>query len=72
MFAEYITVQGDFWTTIAQKAYGDPFLVGRIVEANPTIDLALTLEGGLRIAIPIPDGEEEEPIDTDLLPPWKR
>ena len=68
---EYITIHGDRWDTIATKAYGDAFLQGLIIRANPTIAIDAIFEGGIRISIPVLDGNEQN-IDINLLPPWKR
>lgn len=68
---EYIASDGERWDTIAYKAYGDVNKVNDLIEANPTIPIAATLDGGTRILIPIVESVEIE-VDTALLPPWKR
>lgn len=70
-FTEYITNEGDRWDTIATKAYGDPFQIGRIIEANVNLPLDSVFEAGIRVAVPIVDVITES-IDPNDLPPWKR
>jgi phage tail protein X len=70
-FTEYITSEGDRWDTIATKAYGDPYKVGLIIEANPNLPIDSMFEGGVSVAVPIIDVVTEE-VDPNDLPPWKR
>jgi len=66
---EYITVDGDRWDTIANKAYGDSMLMGKITEANRGIPLDTVFEAGITLQIPILPAQN---LDVNLLPPWKR
>jgi len=71
-FAEYFTVEGDRWDTIAVKAYGDPLAFRGIIDANPGLPLRPVFEGGIKILVPVLAGDEEPVADTANLPPWKR
>lgn len=65
----YTTTQGDRWDTIANKAYGDPFKVTPIIEANKGLAIDEVLPSGITIVVPI---LERPALDKSLLPPWKR
>lgn len=67
---QYITLGGERWDTIAQKAYGDPMKFQLIIGANPSVALLAVLPPGLALNVPIDDA----PIDVPqaLLPPWKQ
>ena len=65
----YITKNGDTWTGIAFKAYGDVNKVNLITEVNPYCSLIPVLPDGINILIPIIDRPS---IDVTNLPPWKR
>lgn len=70
MNTEYIAIQGDRWDTIAQKAYGNAAAMNEIFDANPSMALITSFEGGERLIVPII--EQESSMDKSLLPPWKR
>ena len=40
---EHVTVEGERWDTLAWRYYGDPLAYGRIIEANPALDISSTL-----------------------------
>lgn len=65
----YKTSQGERWDTVAFKAYGNPYLVDIIAEANPDVAITEVLPAGITLKIPV---RERDTIDTSLLPPWKR
>jgi phage tail protein X len=67
---EYITIQGDRWDTIALKAYGDASQINPIIDANPSVAIVISFEGGVRLVVPII--EISASTDKSLLPPWKR
>lgn len=70
-YIERKTKPGDRWDSLANEAYGDPFALKTITDANPDLALVDVLPGGLIIRIPIlpiPDTN----IDISLLPPWKQ
>jgi phage tail protein X len=69
--AEYTTIAGDRWDTIAKKAYGDPMDVSGIADANPNIPRTVVFKGGVKLIIPIKE-EEATGNNIDLLPPWKK
>lgn len=68
------TVSGlERWDTLAWRYYGDPFAYGRIIEANPAIDITAVLPSGAKVLIPILSSAEiSEQRATTNLPPWKR
>lgn len=65
----YKTSQGDRWDTVAYKAYGDPFMVTPIIQANPNVSISDVLPAGITLIVPI---RQRPTIDKSLLPPWKR
>ncbi|MDR2451850.1 MAG: tail protein X [Candidatus Accumulibacter sp.] len=66
---------GEFerWDTLAWKYYGDPLAYGRIIEANPALDIGAVLPAGVIVLIPVlPLAEAGATLSTEDLPPWKR
>ena len=50
---EHISVEGERWDSLAWKYYGDPYAYGRIIAANPALDITPLLPPGVPILIPI-------------------
>ena len=70
---EHITREGERWDSIAWHYYGDATAYGRIIEANPDVDITDTLPSGLTLLIPVlPESENTAHIAQADLPPWKR
>lgn len=70
---EHITVEGDRWDTLAWRYYGDPMAYGRIIEANPALDISTILPSGQVVLVPIlPLAETRQALQDEDLPPWKR
>jgi phage tail protein X len=68
-YTTYTTNQGDTWTGIAWKAYGDVSKMDSIMAANPYIPASALLSGGVDIRVPI---LEKPSFNPSMLPPWKR
>lgn len=66
---EYITQDGDRWDLVAYKATGDPSRMSEIADLNPDVTLDTVFIAGIRLFVPI---IEEESVNENLLPPWKR
>lgn len=70
---EHITTAGERWDTLAWRYYGDASLLSPIIEANPALDISITLASGQLILIPLLDRAEIETVTSSAdLPPWKR
>ncbi|HCE6987351.1 tail protein X [Pseudomonas aeruginosa] len=70
---EHVTVEGERWDTLAWRYYGDPLAYGRIIEANPALDISSTLPSGLVVLVPVlPLAEASQTLQDEELPPWKR
>lgn len=72
---EHVVIDGQRWDTLAWQYYGNPFAYGRIIEANPAIDIGAQLPSGVTVLIPvIPLAEVRSSgqIANEDLPPWKR
>lgn len=70
---EHITQAGERWDTLAWRYYGDPLAYGRIIEANPALDISSTLPSGLVVLVPVlPLAEASQTLQDEELPPWKR
>ncbi len=70
---EHITTQGERWDTLAWRYYGDPHAYGRIIAANPALDIGTTLPSGVVVLIPIIAlAEAQARVADEELPPWKR
>lgn len=63
----YRTVQGDTWSGIAFKLFGDETLMTLLLNANPSLARITVFGGG--VALNVPDKPEQTAND---LPPWKR
>lgn len=70
-YVPYTTVGGETWSYIANKAYGDPFNIKPIVDANPDIAISSVLEAGVTLRIPTQTPEDNTTISA-LLPFWKQ
>lgn len=68
---QYITIVGDRWDTIAWKAYGDATKIKTLLDANAGLPIEKSLPAGLKINIPILEGDSDS-VQSALLPPWKR
>lgn len=68
MYLTHITTEGERWDQLAWKYYGNALAYERIVAANPQVPITPTLQGGLRLSIPV----IEEAQTVEDLPPWKR
>ena len=72
---EHITTAGERWDSLAWRYYGDPHAYGRIIEANPALDINTTLASGMVVLIPIMPLEvvqRSQQLTLEELPPWKR
>lgn len=72
---EHITSAGERWDSLAWRYYGDPYAYGRIIQANPALDISPTLPSGRVVLIPVLPLEEAraaDQLDAGELPPWKR
>ena len=65
----YIVQSPEKWDEVAFKAYGDPYKVGPIIEANPNVGITTVLPAGTVLNIPVVEAPE---ANKNLLPPWKR
>jgi nucleoid-associated protein YgaU len=68
-YTEYITKNGDTWSGIAFKAYGDVTKMKDIIEANPYTSAYPVLPAGIVLLVPI---AEKSSVTVSNLPPWKR
>lgn len=66
-----IAKDGERWDQLAQRAYGDPMLMNRIIAANPNLGITGRLKGGTVVIVPILENQPET-TNAALLPPWKR
>ena len=71
-YTEYVTKDGDRMDNISWLAYANPFKMGAIFDANPTVPIQDIYPAGIRLLIPIEDTTETDQIPTEQLPPWKR
>ncbi|KUM02931.1 tail protein X [Chromobacterium subtsugae] len=66
----HTTSDGERWDQIAWRYYGDPYGYVRLLEANPAVAIQTRLPAGLRLAIPLIEEDDAQPVEA--LPPWKR
>lgn len=70
---EHITQAGERWDSLAWRYYGDPLAYGRILAANPALDIGTTLPSGTVVLVPVlPQAEASQALLGEELPPWKR
>lgn len=72
---EHITRAGERWDTLAWRYYGNPYAYGRIIEANPSLDIGAQLPSGVVVLIPViplAEVQASKQIANEDLPPWKR
>jgi phage tail protein X len=70
---EHVTQAGERWDTLAWRYYGDPHGYGRIIEANPALDITSALPSGITVLIPVLSASAaEQALQAEELPPWKR
>lgn len=70
---EHTVLEGQRWDTLAWLYYGDASQFGRIVQANPALDITTHLQAGDLVLIPVlPLTEAQQQVAQDNLPPWKR
>jgi len=65
--AEYTTIQGDTWDSIAHKLYGSSLQLVRLMEANP--EHMRTVIFGAGVVLQVPELQEHPASE---LPPWRR
>lgn len=68
---KYITKEGDTWTLIAHRAYGDATKCVDILKANPNVAATDTLPANITIFVPVQEVSSNT-VNTSDLPPWKR
>jgi len=67
---EHTVLEGQHWDTLAWLYYGDSGQYGRIVQANPAIDITTHLSTGKLVLVPVLSLSEEQQVQaTDDLPP---
>lgn len=69
-YIEHITQDGERWDLIAWRYYGDAARIAPLAEANPHLQLAPVLTGGLPVRVPVLQGDGQVPGFE--LPPWMR
>jgi phage tail protein X len=70
---KHTVVEGERWDTLSWRYYGNPFAYGRIIEANPAINIVPVLPSGVTVLVPLLTvAEQTVQRDTSNLPPWKR
>ncbi len=66
-------IDGERWDTLAFHYYGSATQYGRIVAANPHLDITPILPTGAIVLIPVIDQTEaSDAMASEDLPPWKR
>jgi len=70
-FTTTVTYDGERWDQVANRAYGDPTQMDRIIFANPLVSADDRLAGGIILVIPIIDNTVVS-ASTEGLPPWKQ
>lgn len=62
----YSTIQGDTWSGIAFRLYGDEKYMVDLMEANPKYIQTVIFQGNVQLVVP------SIPVErASTLPPWK-
>ena len=70
---EHIVLEAQRWDTLAWLYYDDSGQYGRIMQANPAVDITKHLSAGTLVLVPVlPLSEVQQVQATNDLPPWKR
>jgi phage tail protein X len=70
---KHTVTAGERWDTLAWRYYGDPFAYGRIIEANPALNIVPVLPAGVTVLVPLLTvAQQVAQRDTSRLPFWKR
>ena len=70
---EHTVLDGQRWDALAWIYYGDAGAYGRIVQANPALDITTHVEAGTVVLVPVLSlAEVQVAVEQDSLPPWKR
>ena len=69
---KYMVQEGELWTSVAYKAYGDEGKTEPIMAANPRVPITARLPRGLILYIPILSSADGIKIPSELLPPWQQ
>lgn len=70
---EHVTQAGERWDSLAWRYYGNPADYGRIIEANPALNISSALPSGIKVLIPVlPASAATQALRAEELPPWKR
>lgn len=70
---KHTVTAGERWDTLAWRYYGDPFAYGRIIEANPALNIVPVLPAGVTVLVPLLTVvQQAAQRDTSRLPFWKR
>lgn len=70
---KHTVTAGERWDALAWRYYGNPFAYGRIIEANPALNIVTVLPAGVTVLVPLMTvAEQTAQRDTSRLPFWKR
>lgn len=70
-FTKYTTKEGETWSLIAYKAYGNVNRMPDLIAANPTAPGGDTLPANVVLNVPVITTAAAQ-VDNSVLPPWKR
>lgn len=70
---EHVTTEGERWDLLAWRYYGNALDYGRIIAANPALDMGTRLPSGTRVLVPLLAlNDLRQSLRDEELPPWKR
>jgi len=70
IYTTIVTNDGERWDQLSSRAYGTPFEMRKIIDANPDVGIYDRLPGGWTLTIPVIDGQPAA-SNSKLAPPWK-
>ena len=70
---KHTVTAGERWDTLAWRYYGNPFAYGKLIEANPALNITPVLPSGATVLIPLLSvAEQAAQTNAARLPFWKR
>lgn len=71
-YIEYTAQQGDTWSSLAYRFYGNCFDYARLIMCNADVAVSLLIEEGTKLVIPVFVEDSETSEDEEGMPLWKQ
>lgn len=68
----FTTREGETWSTLSQRAYGQAHRYPEIQKMNPGVPLSYTITAGTDVLLPVEEDTTTTTTNSSNLPPWIR